>query len=105
MSLSSSRQPEGVHRAGQARSPGEGKRPPQDRYQDALRGAALEQFVETNDPDFKLNNIYTSRYARLIMEAGARPGGDLRHAGSQELIVKHNLEAYRLPNQPRPPAP
>ena len=27
------------------------------------------QFVETDDPDFKLNNIYTSRYARLIMEA------------------------------------
>lgn len=24
--------------------------------------------VETNDPDFKLNNNYHSRYARLIME-------------------------------------
>lgn len=27
-----------------------------------------EQFLVTSDPDFKLNNNYTARYARLIME-------------------------------------
>lgn len=27
-----------------------------------------EQFLVTSDPDFKLNNNYRSRYARLIME-------------------------------------
>lgn len=27
-----------------------------------------EHFIQTTDPDFKLNNNYTSRYARLIMD-------------------------------------
>lgn len=30
-----------------------------------------EIFLETNDPDFKLNNNYHSRYARLIMSSEA----------------------------------
>lgn len=28
-----------------------------------------EYFLETNDPDFKLNNNYRSRYSRLIIES------------------------------------
>lgn len=33
------------------------------------------RFITTNDPDFKLNNNYHSRYARLIMQANPELDG------------------------------